>query len=61
MKPMAFDARLASVPLRATPLPGLIAAEAEAKAVLEDVRVKPLAEITKAINRGAEPELPKQT
>ena len=44
----------------ATPLPELIAAEVKAKAVLEDVRAKLLAEMTKAINSGAEPEPPKQ-
>ena len=45
----------------ATPLPELIAAEAKAKALLEDVRAKLLAAMTKAINSGAEPEPPKQT
>ena len=44
-----------------SPLPELIATEAKAKASLEDIRAKLLAEMTKAITGGAEPEPPKQT
>jgi hypothetical protein len=43
------------------PLPGLIAAEAKAKASLEDVRAKLLAEVTKAITGGADVEPPPQS
>jgi hypothetical protein len=41
------------------PLPGLIAAEAKAKASLAAIRAKLLAEKTKAIMGGSEPEPPK--
>jgi hypothetical protein len=44
-----------------SPLPGLIAAEAKAKSVLEDVRAKLLAEMTKAITGGSESDPPPQS
>jgi hypothetical protein len=43
------------------PLPGLIAAEAKAKASLEDVRANLLAEMTKAITGGSENDPPPQS
>jgi len=45
----------------ATPLPELIEAEAKAKAALEVLRAKLLAEMTKAITAGSENEPPPQS